>query len=69
MMSNGWTVEKTSPYRASKFENLSYGLAVVTMDKDGVLKVVCCRHCGNLNSTCAKDVVNFHARSPTICIV
>ena len=21
------------------------------MDKDGVLKVACCRHCGNLNSS------------------
>ena len=32
-MSNGWTVgKKTSPCRASKFENLSYGLAIVIMD-------------------------------------
>ena len=36
--------KKTCPYRASKFENLSYSLTIVTMDKDGVLKVACCRH-------------------------
>ena len=43
--------KKTSPYRASKFENVSYGLAIVTMDKDEVLKVAYCRHCGNRNSS------------------
>ena len=43
--------KKTSPYRASQFENLSYSLTIVTMDKDGVLKVAYCRHCGNLNSS------------------
>ena len=36
--------KKTFPYRASKFENLSYSLTIVTMDKDSVLKVACCRH-------------------------
>ena len=63
--------KKTSPYRASKFENLSYSLSIETMDKDGVLKVACCRHCGNLNSSeelfddfeslpdCIKDVAGF----------
>ena len=42
--------KKTSLYGASKFKNLSYSLTIVTMDKDGVLKVVSCRHCGNLIS-------------------
>ena len=37
---------KEPPYRAVKFENLSYGLMIVTMDKNGVTKVACCRHCG-----------------------
>ena len=46
--------KKIFPYRASKFENLfstAYSLTIVTMDKDGVLKVACCRHCGNLSSS------------------
>ena len=41
---------KKPPYRAAKFENLSYGLTIVTIDKNGVVKVACCRHCGNLTS-------------------
>ena len=66
--------KKTSPYRASKFENLSNSLTTVTMDKDGVLKVACCRHVVTLtpvNSSeelfddfeslpdCIKDVAGF----------
>ena len=42
--------KKKSPFRACKFENLSYGLTIVTKDMNGVLKVACCRHCGSLNS-------------------
>ena len=41
---------KKPPYRAAKFENLSYGLTIVTVDKNGVVQVACCRHCGNLTS-------------------
>ena len=62
---------KKPPYRAAKFENLSYGLTIVTVDKNGVVQVACCRHCGNLTSAeevydncgplpdCIKDVSGF----------
>ena len=71
MMSNGWTVgRKPLPIEPPSLR-ISYSLTIVTMDKDGVLKVACCRHCGNLNSSeelfddfeslpdCTKDVAGF----------
>ena len=36
--------------RAAKFRNLSNGLNIATIDKNGMVKVACYRHCGNLNS-------------------
>ena len=55
LMSNGWTVERKpfpiEPPNLGTYPTAYSLTIIVTMDKDGVLKVACCSHCGNLNSS------------------